>query len=367
VPVASLRAPAIGRLVRRLRGPAEPVEVDPTAETTTPPGAGPVHEAVAAAMRARQMATNVARLRRLVRAARPDVVHVNNGGYPGAESCRALSLAAAAEGVPSIVHFVHNMAYAPSTPRAVELALDRRVDAAVTGWATAAHRASDRLAEVRAIPRERIATVHYGIPAVSAPEPAPAEELGFAPDALNLACVAAFEPRKGHRTLLEAVATARAQGLDVRVALVGVGEESDAVRRRMGELGLGDSVRFLGWRADVDAVLAAADALVLPSLSNECLPYAILEAMGLGLAVVGTDVAGIPEEIDHGTTGLVVHPGDAGELARALADLASRPEARKAMGEAGRARLADAFSRRRMVEETVALWDQAGRRKTPSM
>jgi len=365
VPVASLRAPAIGRTVRRLRGPADPVEVDPTEDTTAPPGAGAVHEAVAGAMRAQQLAANVLRLRCLVREARPDVVHVNNGGYPGAESCRALSLAAAAEGVPA-VHFVHNMAYGPSVPESLELALDRRVDRAVTGWATAANRASDRLAAVRAIPRHRIATVHYGIAAPEMPAPAAAAELGFGPDALNLACVAAFEPRKGHRILLEAVAAACARGLDVRLALVGVGDELDGVRRRAGELGLGDRVRFLGWRADVDAVLAAADALVLPSLSNECLPYAILEAMGLGLPVIGTDVAGIPEEIDHGSTGIVVAPGDAPALSRAIAELAERPEARAAMGEAAGARLLDAFGRQRMVEETVALWDQGLRRNTPS-
>ena len=228
--------------------------------------------AAVAGLRYQHLAVNVARGRRLLRRARPDLLFINNGGYPGGESCRALTLAAQAEGVPRVVHFVHNMAYPPFWPAAVERRYDARLDA-ITTWVTAAHRASEALKTTRGF--REVATVHYGIPPATLPAPAPSELTGFTDGALNLAVVAAFEPRKGHLSLIDALA----QVPNVRAALVGAGSATAAIEARIAELGLGERVRLLGWRDDVPAILAAADALALPSLGNECLPYAILEAM----------------------------------------------------------------------------------------
>jgi glycosyltransferase involved in cell wall biosynthesis len=351
VPVASLQASPLQRLRRFERPRAQPYA--PLATGVLELDGGPVaRRAALAAVRYRQDAANYVRLRRLLRAARPDVLHVNNGGYPGAESCRVAVLAAAAEGVPRVVHFVHNMAFPPDWPQELERHFDRRVHAATDVWVTAAGRASDALSAAREIPREAVRTVHYGVPPAPAVAAADRAGLGFAAGALNVAVVASFEPRKGHMTLLDALARTP----EVRAALVGVGEEHAAVEARASELGLADRVRFLGWRRDVDAILAAADALVLPSLANECLPYAILEAMAHGLPVIGTDVAGIPEEIADGETGFVVAPGDAAALAERLRRLAADPELRRAMGEAGRRRVAAEFSLQRMAAATTAVW-----------
>jgi glycosyltransferase involved in cell wall biosynthesis len=153
-------------------------------------------------------------------------------------------------------------------------------------------------------------------------------------------------------TLLDALAATPG----VRAALVGVGEAREKVEARAAALGLADRIRFLGWRRDVDAILAAADALVLPSLANECLPYAILEAMAHGLPVIGTDVAGIPEEVADGQTGFVVAPGDATALADRLGRLAADPQLRRALGEAGRRRVTSEFSLDRMAAATTAVW-----------
>jgi glycosyltransferase involved in cell wall biosynthesis len=361
VPVASLPGSPLERLRQR-------IGVRGVAETTEPAAGGvlevdegsPARRAAVAGLRYQHVASNFVRLRRLLRRARPDVLHVNNGGYPGGESCRAVVLAARAEGVPRIVHFVHNMAYPPLWPEAVERRYDARLDAATDAWITAAHRASDALAAARGIPREHIHTVHYGLPEAPGVPAAARAELGFADGALNLAVVAAFEPRKGHATLLEALAILHAGGTRVRAAFVGSGGERTALEAQVAALGLGEVVRFLGWRTDVDAILEAADALVLPSLANECLPYAILEAMARGLAVVSTDVAGIPEMVADGRTGAVVAPGDAPALAGALTELAADPSRAAAMGAAGRERLAADFGLARMVDVTTALWRGRG-------
>jgi len=310
---------------------------------------GPVALATAA-MRYRAAAVNYVRLRKLFLSERPRAVLLNNGGYPGAESCRVAALAAHASGVPTIVQFVHNVAYPPAWPAGAELAYDRRVDCALDAWVTAAGRAGDALSRLRAIPRDRIETVYYGIP--QPPRPSPDQrsglraELGFGEDDFGVLVVAAFERRKGHMVLLEALSETSAS---VRIALVGSGDEEQSVRERVGQLGLGERVRFLGWRDDVDALLDASDLLVLPSLSNECLPYAILEAMSHALPVVGTDVAGIPEEIDNGVTGEIVPPGDAAALAAAIRRLATDRGRAVRMGEAGAQRRRSMFDRDAMT------------------
>lgn len=352
IPIASLPGSPLARIRARLGGDdAPPAELSAA-------GAGvalPVSVAVAG-LRYRHAATNVIRLRRMLRSARPDVLFINNGGYPGGESCRYAALAARHEGVPRTVHMVHNMAYPPNWPPAVERAIDRRVDAAVDAWATSAKRASAALDEVRGMTAAKVHTVPIGIPPAAEVPPASAEELGYEADALNVACVAAFEPRKGHLVLLDALRTATDSGVRIRCALVGTGADEARVRRRVSELGLDDQVRFAGWREDVAAILRASDVLVLPSLSNECFPNAILEAMAHGLPAIGTDVAGIPDQIDDGVTGRVVPPGDPVALAAAFGELAGDGENRRAMGEAGRRRMRSEFTVERMVESVTALW-----------
>lgn len=353
LPIANLVASPLARL-RARTAPAAAVPL--AEESPRDPAASPVAIATAF-LRYRAAAVNYVRLRRLLARVRPTAVLLNNGGYPGAESCRVLSIAARHAGVPRIVHFVHNMAYPPAWPAAAEQRYDRAVDRSVTAWATAADRAGDALAQQRGIPRKRVETVYYGIAAerVALGDEARAalrRELGFGPDDLGIVVVAAFERRKGHDVLLRALAQARG---DARVALVGRGEEEAAVRRLADELGVADRVRFTGWREDVASVLAAADALVLPSLGNECLPYAILEAMHQGLPVVATRVAGIPEEVDDGITGIVVAPGDAEALAAAMTELAAdRPRA-EALGRAGAARQRELFARDVMVTRVLDL------------
>jgi glycosyltransferase involved in cell wall biosynthesis len=351
VPVANLVNSPLARMRGRF-APARPELADDLPER---PSATPAAIA-GAALRYRAACVNHLRLTRLLRRLRPDVLLVNNGGYPGGESCRIIVPAARSAGVPRVVQFVHNMAYPPWWPAAGELRLDQRVDAATDLWLTAAERARAALAERRGIPAEHIRTVYYGIHEPPGPRPefdpaALRADIGFMPGTPGILVVAAFERRKGHAVLVEAL---RRVASPVRVALAGSGPDESAVRELVTMHGLADRVRFLGWRDDVDDLMRVADLFVMPSLANECLPYAILEAMAHGLPVIGTDVAGIPEEIQHGVTGEVVAPGDAGALAAAIVRLAGDADRARAMGEAGRERQVRYFSRERMVALVLA-------------
>ena len=113
-------------------------------------------------------------------------------------------------------------------------------------------------------------------------------------------------------------------------------------------------VRRLGYRADVAALLAAADIFALPS-HFEGLPMSIIEAMLTGLPVVATTIRGPREQVVDGQTGFLVPPGAVAPLAQALNRLAADPALRAAMGAAGRARALDRYDEAKVVARTLDL------------
>ena len=114
---------------------------------------------------------------------------------------------------------------------------------------------------------------------------------------------------------------------------------------------------MLGRREDVGALLAGANVLAMPSWF-EGLPIVVLEAMSLGVPVVGTRVCGLTEVVVDGETGRLVPPGDAPALARALDEVLSSPDLAARWGDAGRRRQREHFGAERMVAETAAVYDE---------
>jgi len=167
--------------------------------------------------------------------------------------------------------------------------------------------------------------------------------------------------RKGVYDLLPAFADARATVPGMKL-LVGGNGEVDQARMRAAELGLGDSVEFLGWVGGdrKNELLAAADIFVLPSY-NEGLPISLLEAMSWGVPVISTTVGGIPELIRDGTDGYLIEAGDVPALARRLAELAGDPDLRRRMGRAGREQVAESFSREAVLPRLEQLYADISR------
>jgi glycosyltransferase involved in cell wall biosynthesis len=166
--------------------------------------------------------------------------------------------------------------------------------------------------------------------------------------------VGLLEPRKGHAVLLEAftrMVTAEHLGAgDVQLLILGNGLLRTSLERRVAELGLDRYCRFLGAEANGMHVIAALDVLVLSSLANEDFPNVVLEAMGAGKPVIASRIAGTPEQVLDGQTGLLVPAGDVAALADALTMLHGDPRRRVAMGVAGRQRYLDHFTARASVE-----------------
>jgi glycosyltransferase involved in cell wall biosynthesis len=107
-----------------------------------------------------------------------------------------------------------------------------------------------------------------------------------------------------------------------------------------------------GFREDVLSLMKSADLFVMSSVT-EGLGSAVLDAMAMGHAVVGTRAGGIPEAVVPGETGLLVDPADSRALAAAIVELLKDSPLRARYGEAGRQRVAQHFGVDRLVEGTL--------------
>ena len=137
----------------------------------------------------------------------------------------------------------------------------------------------------------------------------------------------------------------------------GAGERATRVVSLARELGVGDRLRLLGFREDVEALLGAADLVAVPSTAPDPLPGAALESAAAGCAVIASAHGGLPEIIRDGETGRLVAPGDPVALSRAAAELLDRPEERERLGAAAGADVRRRFSRDRLLDSIHDLYD----------
>ncbi|MBW4592657.1 MAG: glycosyltransferase family 4 protein [Brasilonema angustatum HA4187-MV1] len=166
--------------------------------------------------------------------------------------------------------------------------------------------------------------------------------------------VARFNEQKDQATLLQAISYLPTS---VHLDLVGSGPSLESCKALAQSLGIGDRISFLGDRTDVPDLLAQSQIFIL-STHYEGLPISILEAMRAGLPVVATSVNGIPEEVEHGKTGLLVPRKDVQALVNALQTFIESPDLRQQMGEAGRQKFKQEFTVERMINETKAVYEE---------
>jgi glycosyltransferase involved in cell wall biosynthesis len=158
-------------------------------------------------------------------------------------------------------------------------------------------------------------------------------ELGLKKDDLVIASVARFTLQKQPLVLIAAFAEVAGKVPNAKLLMVGDGEQKEKAKELIRELGLGGRVILQPFRQDIPEVLAAVDIFVLPSLW-EAFPIALLEAMSMGKAVIGTAIDGTPEIISHRDNGLLVNAGRLREeLAAALGELGENAALRERLRE----------------------------------
>lgn len=179
----------------------------------------------------------------------------------------------------------------------------------------------------------------------------------------SILVVGRIEAGKGQDVLVEALPAVRAAVPGAHVRLVGAdGGLADAIARRARALGVDDTVTLEGARdrADLPALYRAAAVCVVPS-RFESFGYTCAEAMSCGRAVVAARAGGLSEMVSHGTSGLLVTPGDANALGVAVARLLRDPALRARIGAAARSTVLGSFAARIVAARMVAHYADVAR------
>jgi len=292
----------------------------------------------------------IARMARLLRRVRPELVYVNTITLPW------WLVAARRCGLPSVCH-VHEA-------EARDRALVRRVLAAplVLAGATIVNSATTLEVTSQAAPylRRRLRLVHNGVrgpasPPIARPPASP----------YRLLVVGRISPRKAPDTALEATALLRAEGRAVELELCGTpgpGHEGYFAElcARAEQPDLAGAVTFTGYQSPIWPALERADVLLAPS-QGESFGNAVVEGQLARRAVVATAVQGHLETVEHGITGLLVPVGDAAAMAAAVARLMDWPECARQVAFLGMRRAEGSFGLRRYSEEIAAVVAEIGK------
>ena len=288
----------------------------------------------------------VSRLASLIRAERPDLVHLHS--RRGADTWGGL--AAKLAGVPCVLsRRVDN----PESRLAVAIKY-RLYDHVIT--------ISEGIRQVllsEGLAADRVSCVRSAVDAT--PYLAPVDraafcaEFGLPADALVAGVVAQLIPRKGHRYLLAALPALLALHPRLQVLIFGQGPLEAELRAEVEAAGLAGAVHFTGFRHDLPRWLGGLDLLVHPA-DMEGLGVSLLQASAAAVPIVTSRAGGLPEAVQDGVTGILCPPGDVAALGAAIDRLAGDPALRARYGAAGRARILAEFSIDAMVDGNLRIY-----------
>jgi len=289
----------------------------------------------------------VARLRGLRREVRPAVVHGHSsiGGALG-------RLAVVGTRVP----FVH-------TPNALArgrlaVTVERLLGRRTTRLVAVSPSEAAEVRRLAIVADDRVVTIPNG---VALPGPPPTldlrEHIGLGADVPLVGTVGRLIDQKAPQRFLELCVAVAHRCPSARFLLVGDGPMRPLVNAHPARLELGDRLHHLVELPDAGSVLGQLDVFVLTS-RFEGAPYAPLEAMRAGTAVVLTDVVGNRDVVVDGDSGVLVDEHDVAAMAARVAELLADGDRRRAMGDAARRRVAAEFDRARAGRRLAALYEE---------
>jgi glycosyltransferase involved in cell wall biosynthesis len=174
--------------------------------------------------------------------------------------------------------------------------------------------------------------------------------------------VARLTAEKGLSYLLQAFKAMLSPFPDSVCVIVGDGPLRTELTRRAVELGIGDKVIFTGKRSDLPQIYSTMDIFVLPSL-KEGLPMVILEAMASRKPIIATNVGAVPRAVKNGREGILVNPGNVGELSEAIIALAKDGALSEKLAQNAYRKVVGQFSSETMCSRYVETYEEILQRK----
>jgi len=311
-------------------------------------------------------------LTRLFHKIKPDILHINNGGYPAALSARAAAIAGKIANIPKIVMVVNNLAadYGRIS-RWSDYPVDRAVVKSVDLFITGSKAAANQLQLVLALPAYKITAMPNGIPNRLGTETLSETRTRLGLSSFNGAIfgvVALLIPRKGHQVLLDAILNVSKQLSDgsnlFKVLIEGNGPLHDELVSFVNTHALNDYVEFVGDEKNITDFMMLLDVLILPSVAHEDFPNVVLEAMALAKPVISSRLAGVPEQVVDGETGFLVAPRNVEQLALAITELCNNAQLRMRMGNAAVYRFEKNFTAEIAIKNYQTLYNSLIEKET---
>jgi glycosyltransferase involved in cell wall biosynthesis len=306
-------------------------------------------------------------LTRFFRRFRPHIVHTHT-----AKAGAIGRLAARLTGVPVVVHTYHGHVFHGYFSRPMTslfLAVERSLARSTSRLLTVSESVKRELERYRIGRPGQVAVLPLGLDldrflTCEARGGELRRELGLGDRSPLVGVVARLVPIKRHQDFIAASALVAVRIPDAMFLIIGDGERRAELEALVRRQGLAERVKFLGWRQDLDRIYADLDAVVLTS-ANEGSPVSLIEAMAAACPVVATRVGGVPDLVEHGVSGLLGRAGDPAATAEAIATLLADPERRRALGQAGRKRVRDAYGIDRLVSDMDRLYSDLVRERDP--
>lgn len=266
---------------------------------------------------------------------RPDIIHINNGGYPAAKSCRLAAVTARLVGNKKIIMNINNLALPVKS--CIDRLYDKIVNNSVDYFITASRAACINLVDIRHFTSYKITNIPNTLLNDSASVsiiPLLRKEFNLTTNTIVIGSAGLLTQRKGFHVLIEAISRIKEiiEKNGVKIFVFGEGEQ----RKQLEEIIMNKEIaQFLflpGQKVDILNYIADFDIFILPSIGFEDFPYVNLEAMFLGKPIISTNVAGIPEQVESNVNGYLISPNDVDALVGAITLLIENKELRQNMG-----------------------------------
>ena len=311
---------------------------------------------------------NYVRLYFFFKKLKTDILHINNGGYPGAHSCLVAVFSAKAAGVKRIVFTVNNLARPQKG--IIEKLADKYIQKHVDFFVTASALARTRLITNRHFSPDKIAQIFNALDkeTVLKGRGELLAEYGISADKFVLATVALLTERKGQMHLLNAIRDLKQNNTKVFdnlvLFLVGDGEDRGKIELFIKKHSLEAHVILAGYRKDYYDFISMADLFILPSIKDEDMPLVVLSAMNLGKTVVSTKVAGIVEEIRDGMDGVLLEPSELGRLSYVIEELYNNQALRERYAKSAKQRYQECFALDKIMAEYINIYEMTLKRSS---
>jgi glycosyltransferase involved in cell wall biosynthesis len=276
---------------------------------------------------------NIAVLFRILRETPRETLIINNGGYPGASSCLQAAYVARILGFKKVLMIVNNTAK-PTIKlfRWFSNFYDRLIFESIDIVITGGEATKKALITAKNAIPEKIIVIPNGIDE----NRFKSSDIIFRRNkkfvngqALTISIIGLHEERKGHLILLKSLdkLCKKRQELteNLTVYVEGEGYLTKSLMYYSEQVGISKIIKFMGNAVNISDLYASTDILVVPSLYSEDLPNVISEAMLFGIPTIGSKIAGIPSQIEHGENGFLFEPGDFNRLSAIIEEILENP------------------------------------------